>query len=544
MPKDVMKILLVCANPRGTDPLRTAEEDRTLRESIQLSANREYIEIETLNAATVDDLRRALLRKSFDIVHFSGHGTQTGLVFEDPSGKLMVPPASALAELLARRHVKVALLNACYSLSVGKITAIGLEYTIASAGAISDPGAIEFTRGFYDAVGAGTSVSDAYEEGLSAAKLKGFSLDAVFLRHGEEYVPEISKQQPTMMPRATPDASPTLLGIAIDTSGSMTESIRNSTGESLSRFGSVEAALTEIATQLQDEMLHATNDTPDLFRIFIYGFGLRIGTGAADLASLWKAAQKIDLEKEIEVRKRRYGAEGQRKAAGYQGLASLARSYGFGGLVDSVTEAAKTSARDQIVAEIGRLVVDEANRLGDSTLSAEDLSKLFHNSAVSADKRLLDHVIFGSTPMTAAATEIRDRFNRMGSDEYTQRTLLVISDGVPTDGDPRAVFEAMRNAGVNVVSCFVTDADLVDPRVVVGAPLPSWPEAARLMWDIASPLDESSSAAQYLLAQNWSIEQNARLFVQVNHSDVLKEFMRVAASYFSRNAAALLPRGH
>ncbi len=76
-------ILLVCANPRGTDSLRTAQEDRTLRESIQLSRHRDQINIQTLNAATIDDLRRALLNDAFDIVHFSGHGTQQGLVFED-----------------------------------------------------------------------------------------------------------------------------------------------------------------------------------------------------------------------------------------------------------------------------------------------------------------------------------------------------------------------------------------------------------------------------------------------------------------------------
>lgn len=543
MPDKATRILLVCANPRGTDPLRTAEEDRTLRESLQLSPNRDHIEVETLNAATVDDLRRALLRKPFDVVHFSGHGTQTGLVFEDANGKLMVPHSSALAELLARRHVKVALLNACYSLSVGKITAIGLEYTVASTGPISDPGAIEFTRGFYDALGAGTNVPDAYDEGLSAAKLKGFHLDVVLLKHGEEYVPTIPQPQSTAMPRAPSDAPRTLLGIAIDTSGSMQGSIRNRTGESLSRFGSVKAALAEVGAQVRDEMLRRSANTPDAFRVFVYAFGLRIGTGTADMASLWKAAQNIDLEKEIEIRKRRYEAEGRRKAAGYGDLASMARSYGFGGLVDSVAEAAKSSARDQIVGEIGKMVLAEANRLGDSTLTAEELANLFDSAPVSSDERVVEHVIFGLTPMTGAATEIRDRFNRMGTDNYDQRTLLVVSDGVPTDGHPRGPFSAIREAGVNIVACFVTDADIADPRVLLGTPLNSWPDGARLMWDIASPLDESTPAAHYLLAQGWSIEPNAKLFVQVNHSDVLKEFVRVAASYFSTEAASLLPRG-
>jgi hypothetical protein len=543
MPKEITRILLVCANPRGTDPLRTAEEDRTLRESVQLSANRDYIEVETLNAATVDDLRRALLRKSFDIVHFSGHGTQTGLVFEDSAGKLMVPPASALAEFLARRNVKVALLNACYSLSVGKITAIGLEYTIASSGAISDPGAIEFTRGFYDALGAGTTVPEAYEEGMLAVKLKNLILDTVILKHGEEYIPKAPLHQPVLIPRNSSDTSQILLGIAIDTSGSMQNSIQNSDKESLSRFGSVEDALADIGIKVHEEMCR-DNNTVDSFNVFVYGFGLRIGSGVGDLASLWKAAQRIDIEKEIEARKRKYEAEEHRKASGYQGLASLARTYGLGSLVDSVAEATVNSVREKIVAEVGSLVLLEAKSLGDSTLTPADLGNVFKSSVASSDDRLLEQVIFGNTPMTAAASEIKDRFERMGKDNDTRRVLLVISDGDSTDGDPRADFEAIRRSGVDVISCFVTDADLVDPRVLVGSPSDSWPRGARLMWDIASPLDESSSAAQYLLANNWSIEQNAKLFVQVNHSDVLKEFVQVAASYFPKETSSVLPRGY
>jgi hypothetical protein len=60
------------------------------------------------------------------------------LVFEDAIGTLIVPRSSALADLLQRRKVRVALLNACYSLSVGKIAAIGMDHTIASTGPISD----------------------------------------------------------------------------------------------------------------------------------------------------------------------------------------------------------------------------------------------------------------------------------------------------------------------------------------------------------------------------------------------------------------------
>ena len=94
-----------------------------------------------------------------------------------------------------------------------------------------------------------------------------------------------------------------------------------------------------------------------------------------------------------------------------------------------------------------------------------------------------------------------------------------------------------------MIACFVTSDDVANPRVLHGVPLPEWMESARLMWDVASPIDESGPAARFLLSNGWSIERNAKLFVQVNHSDVLKEFARMAASHFTNSNSAVLPRG-
>ncbi|MBK8595331.1 MAG: hypothetical protein IPP07_17775 [Holophagales bacterium] len=63
------------------------------------------------------------------------------------------------------------LLNACYSLrafpeSLAPVT-IGMDSPA------SDAAAIEFSRGFYDAVGANKSIDIAIAEGKSAADLKG-----------------------------------------------------------------------------------------------------------------------------------------------------------------------------------------------------------------------------------------------------------------------------------------------------------------------------------------------------------------------------------
>jgi hypothetical protein len=323
----------------------------------------------------------------------------------------------------------------------------------------------------------------------------------------------------------------------------MTSSIQNRSAGSLTRFEGVKEALADVGAQVQEELVTRVADAPDTFNVFIYAFGLRIGNGVADMVSLWRAAQQTDLEEEIEVRKRRYEAEARRQAASYGGLASLARSYGFGDLVDSVTEAAKGSVRERIVGEIAGQVLKSAEQLGDSTLSAAELADLFQPTSADFDAKTLEHVVFGLTPMTKAAEEIRARFQRLRSSEYGQRTLLVISDGEPTDGNPQNVFNEIRESGVDVVTCFVTDVDIADPRTLVGVPQPSWSSGARLMWEIASELDETSPFTGYLLDLGWLIEPGAKLFVQVNHSDVLKEFVKVAGSHFRQETAELLPRG-
>jgi hypothetical protein len=140
---------------------------------------------------------------------------------------------------------------------------------------------------------------------------------------------------------------------------------------------------------------------------------------------------------------------------------------------------------------------------------------------------------------------LASRFNRIARmpNIGEERFLFVISDGEPTDGDPRSAFSEIRNAGVSIISCFVTDADIADPRVLWAKPQSGWSEGARLMFDIAAPLDERGAFARCLLSRGWEIEAGARLFVQVNHSTVLEEFIRIAESFASRPSDSLLPEG-
>jgi CHAT domain-containing protein len=169
------RIVAVLANPKGTNPLRLGEELRVIQQCVERSRRRAHIRLDSRHAATIDDLARALLEGNYAIVHLSGHGGGNGFVLEDDRGLPFVPPPAALAKLFHDYSppIEFVILNSCYSLTEGVFTALGVPYTIASERPLDDSVAIEFTRGFYDAVGMVRNMKASYDEGVRRCLLKG-----------------------------------------------------------------------------------------------------------------------------------------------------------------------------------------------------------------------------------------------------------------------------------------------------------------------------------------------------------------------------------
>lgn len=178
---EAIKILAVFANPRGSDPLRLGEESRIIRECIERSAHRDRLHCSIHHAARVKDVQRALLEDDYHVVQFSGHATPAGnLTFEDDAGNLRQVPQRALASLLANfSSIQCVVLNACYSLGQGQLISMGVPFTIAMDGPISDDAARLFTRGFYDAIGAGRDYRLAYRIGCNAIAMDGYPEELV-----------------------------------------------------------------------------------------------------------------------------------------------------------------------------------------------------------------------------------------------------------------------------------------------------------------------------------------------------------------------------
>lgn len=70
--------------------------------------------------------------------------------------------------------MKCLILSACNSLERLSL-ADQKFFVVGMASEVDDSAAIEFSRGFYDAIGAGKSIDYAIDEGTNCAKLKGLA---------------------------------------------------------------------------------------------------------------------------------------------------------------------------------------------------------------------------------------------------------------------------------------------------------------------------------------------------------------------------------
>ena len=188
------KILILSANPKGTNQLRLDEEQREIEEGLRRAKKRELFSLKSAVAVRYRDIRRQILDYEPQILHFSGHGAdELGLIFEDETGNEKLVNAEALAELfgLFADQLECVVLNACYSEVQAKEIVRYINHVIGMNEAIGDRAAIEFAVGFYDALGVGKSVEDAYKFGCNAIQLAGISehLTPVLLKKSDNNQP-------------------------------------------------------------------------------------------------------------------------------------------------------------------------------------------------------------------------------------------------------------------------------------------------------------------------------------------------------------------
>jgi hypothetical protein len=258
---------------------------------------------------------------------------------------------------------------------------------------------------------------------------------------------------------------PLLIGALVDVSSSMAEQISNSRQSSQTRLEALRDSLDDLVQRVRDYCADVDEDPSTLLNIFVYGFG-------------------------------------------------------FGNLL--------TRARGLRIPSVQSLLTSEGD---DPLLTGQELLDRWAEIKFRVAK--LSREMLGATPMVAAFAKAESTFAALRKNNQYRDSpiLLVISDGVPTDptdAGPELVLacaDRMRDEGIVIASCFVARRDVTLPRTLYETAMPDWKDGPRLMFDCASPTGDFAAIAPELKDHGWHIPAGARLFGQVNQSELLSEFV-------------------
>ncbi len=142
------------------------EEAREIFERIHEGPYRDRFELHKHTAIKPIDLQRLLLMYQPHIVHFSGHGSKGHkLILAGTSGRGKTVDQQGLANVfsLYSKHVRLVLLNACFTRTQARSIAEVVNYSIGTGRGIGDKVGVAFAGAFYRALGFGRSIRDAFE---------------------------------------------------------------------------------------------------------------------------------------------------------------------------------------------------------------------------------------------------------------------------------------------------------------------------------------------------------------------------------------------
>jgi WD40 repeat protein len=167
---DKRTILFLASSPQDSGRIRSDQEMRDIKAALKRSPLYDAFIFKSEFAVSIETLRRSMLDYKPTIVHFSGHGLgEAGLVLENSQGLSQPANTKALEELFRLfPDLECVILNACYSEIQTDVIVNHVPYVIGMNSSISDRAALDFSVGFYDALGAGRTIDFAYQFGCNA----------------------------------------------------------------------------------------------------------------------------------------------------------------------------------------------------------------------------------------------------------------------------------------------------------------------------------------------------------------------------------------
>lgn len=189
-----LRVLMLAASSEGD--LRVGREQKRIRVAVERAVHRDLVELDVRPSATTDDLLDGISRFRPHVVHFSGHGDDDLIVFEDEldephEGVIVTAEAFAHAVAATDDPPLLIVLNSCNSAAhIDRLVAEVAPFAIGMSDEIEDGDAINYAAQFYAAVANGQSIQSAHASGQAALELAGLSTrDLPRLAHAPDVDP-------------------------------------------------------------------------------------------------------------------------------------------------------------------------------------------------------------------------------------------------------------------------------------------------------------------------------------------------------------------
>ena len=183
-----VRVLMFAASPTDEEKLQVEKEELQIRRGLTKARYGSKFRIEAIPHAQKADLTR-VLKEMPHVVHFAGHGGQQtqslgaglsvvqrfGLVFENArkgSEYLWEEESQRLFEPF-REQLECVFLNACHSDGVLQSLKDKVRYLVGVIGTVKDDKAVLFAPAFYEALGQGLGVEQAFKAARSRLELLG-----------------------------------------------------------------------------------------------------------------------------------------------------------------------------------------------------------------------------------------------------------------------------------------------------------------------------------------------------------------------------------
>ena len=180
-----LRILGLVSAPHDLPTLNVPEEQRRLTDAIDDLGKRQQVELRWASGGTWADLQEVLQDGHWNVLHFIGHGGidrgEGVLALEDElTGKANLVSSARFARLLhtCRPVPRLVVLNSCQSgeaaiddllsSTAASLVHSGISAAVAMQFVVTDPAALAFSRGFYQALSHNHPVDEAVRLGRIA----------------------------------------------------------------------------------------------------------------------------------------------------------------------------------------------------------------------------------------------------------------------------------------------------------------------------------------------------------------------------------------